>query len=360
MFDLILKVNGISYAGWTTITVFRSMDNLSGTYSFTASDKFPGKPEDWNLRLGYECTVEVGKSVLITGYIEDIAIDYDANSHSITVSGRDKLGDLVDCTWIDEKNEWKNRSARWIIDDLISPFDILLVVDRKAVNQVDQIIPDFKADEGETVAEMIMRLCRMIAILPITYGNGKLLLTQVGSEYVKDSLELGKNIKAGSLSHSNLDRFSQYVVKGQGNGTDMKALSDFVAPSGTFNDTLIERYRPFTIFSEIPTTIKQCQDRAKWEARIRAGRSRMVEYEVQGITQSNGDMWPINALTHVKDPFMDIDEKMLIHSVENEVSENGSITRLSLINPKAYELISEPLTQIKGGFDPRTHESQPL
>lgn len=357
----VLKVDGIEYDGWMSVNITKSIDYLAGAFSFTCSDKNSQKSEKWEIRLGNSCTVEINKQVLITGYIEDVNVEYDDENHVITFSGRDKLGDLCDCSWPSYTNEWKNQRVRDIIDEMCDAFGIPLIVDRRAVTQANKKIETFKIDEGETIAEMISRLCKDIALLPITYGDGKLILTQAGSEYCNDNLSLGSNIKSGSLNHSNRDRFSVYTVKGQGPGNDNKLLTDFIMPAGTIGDDGIDRWRPVILFTEGLATIEKCQERASWEARIRAGKSRTFNYEVASLTQSNGDIWPLNALITVYDPFLGLDDKMLINSIEYNLDVDiGSSTILGLISPKAYELLNTDISQtdLKYGFDPLTMQSQ--
>ena len=67
MNNLILKVDGIEYDGWTSITVSKSIDYLAGTFTFTSSDKFAQKSDKWGIKLGKSCTIEIDKQVLITG-----------------------------------------------------------------------------------------------------------------------------------------------------------------------------------------------------------------------------------------------------------------------------------------------------
>ena len=352
MSDIILRVGGKKFGGWTSATVEKSLFQIAGAFGLAATDRFPGNADKWEFALGDSCTVEIDGQTIITGYIEDIPITYDDMTHNIQVGGRDKTGDLVDCSFIKAANEWKKQTVQSIITALCAPFSIEVTVDSSVTTQANEKIPEFKANEGDVVFDLVAKLCRMKAILPVSYGDGKLTLTRAGTTHkANDTLELGVNIKSAGLEQSNKDRFQTYIVKGQGAGTDEKTLGDILSPAGQIVDEVILRYRPIVIFTETACDVGRCKVRARWEARNRAGASRSVEYEVQGWTQSNRDVWPLNAMVLVKDSCLGINGSLLIAALTFTVNESGTITRLLLVDPETFELLEEPVKTIKTKFD---------
>ena len=349
--EIILKVGGKAFRGWTSAVVEKSLFQITGAFGLNATDIFPGNMQKWGFKLGDECTVEVNGQTIITGYIEDSPITYDNNNHNIQVGGRDKTGDLVDCSFIESPNAWTDQTILHIITALCSPFSIDIVVDNSVTEQANTKVPgEFKANEGDVIFDLIIKLCRSVAILPVSYGDGKLTLTRAGVKYkTHDALELGINVKSGRIDQSNKDRFRTYIVKGQGEGTDEKTPWDITAPAAPpYVDEIILRYRPIVIFSERKCDTGQCIVRAEWEARNRAGQSRNLEYEIQGWVQSNGDIWPLNAMVPVTDSFLGIKNKsFLIASVSFSIDrEAGTITRLSLADPKIFDILAEPITDM--------------
>ncbi|KKM77204.1 hypothetical protein LCGC14_1372370, partial [marine sediment metagenome] len=183
---------------------------------------------------------------------------------------------------------------------------------------------------------------------------GKLYLTGTGTQKAKDSLEFGINILSGNISQSNRDRFQTYIVKGQGKKTDEKTIADASHPVAQHTDEIILRTRPIVIFAETTCDVGYCRDRAKWEAVNRAGQSRTIEYTVQGWTQSNGDVWPLNSLVQVRDSFLQINSTLLIASVNFTINnDQGTVTILTLMHPDAFTLppTAEPIKKIKTGVD---------
>lgn len=356
MSDIILKVAGVEYTGWKDIRVERSLNQVAGAFGFSATDRYPGKPTDWNIRMGQECTVGIDNYILCTGYIDSMNIDYNSQGHTFSISGRDKTADLVDCSFAFKPYLWTGQTVGKVIKNLCSPFGISVTIHSSVATVAATIADDgsgkgFTVGEGNTAFESIIELCQMHAILPISYGDGKLTLTQAGTATITDQLELGKNILSGSFMSSNADRFSRYVAYGQGGGAPTKTGEDTNNCKGEWPDDIVTRERPLVILANNRTTSAQCKDRAKWEARVRAGKSRTLSYTVQGWLQSDGEPWPLNKKVKVKDTLLTTEDPLLIAGVALSLSdEEGSLTELSLVDPKAYELLAEPI-DIKGAYD---------
>ena len=348
MNEIVLKVNGKKFSGWTSVQVEKSLYQITGAFGLATTDKFPGNFDEYKFVLGDACTVEIDDQVVITGHVEDLPMSYDSATHNIQVGGRDKTGDLVDCSFIEEVGEWKNQSIVNIVRALCNPFDISVTVDSSVAAEANgERKETFSVQPGMSIGEMIMPMLKVKGILPVSYGDGKLVLTRAGSESTHDSLETGRNIKSGSINQSITDRFRDYVVRGQGKGNDDKATKVYVGPKGVYTDEVISRYRPKIIIPDDPISGDgDCITLAKWEACNRAGASTTLDYEVQGWTQSNGAVWPLNALVRVKDSVLGINATLLIAAVAFSVDDTtGTITRLSVVKPETFDV--KPTTTIK-------------
>ncbi len=346
-----LKIAGVNYEGWQSVRVERSLGQISGTFGFKATDIFPGQSEKWGIRMGLECTVAVNDKACITGYVDGIDISYSEDSHTFQVRGRDRTGDLVDCSHDSTKTEWKNATVLAILQDLCSPLDVSVSVDPSASAALAEKMLNFKAGEGDAVFETIIKLLSIKAILPVTLGDGKLTLTRRGTEYVNDRIEMGKNVKAGHFAASDTERYNVYIVKSQNIGSDDWDLTSINQPAARHLDSVITRTRPLVVLPGASATVSQCRDRAEWEARTRSGKSRQFEYELVGWTQSNGDLWPLNKLVIVSDEYLDVNESFLITGISQSFDDlGGSITRLGLESPDAYDLLRQTVTK-KSKFD---------
>jgi len=359
--EIELVIEGVSYGGWKMLQVNLSMNQIAGAFGFTVTDKFPGNFGKWAIKMGDECVVGLSGTELINGYVDQINIGYDATSHNIQISGRDKTADLVDCSAVSEQNEWKKITVKSIVKRLCDQHSIEVVVDSSVAADAAKVEASFKFNEGETVAEAIRRVCESKGILPITYGDGKLTLTRAGVTKASDTLVFGENIKSGDLEQSDMDRYSNYIAKAQGTGNDNLTVVDFTQPIGNLEDNVIERYRPLVILSDKKVDNAGAKDLARWEARNRAGQSRALSYVVQGWLQSNDEPWKINRIVEVNDSFLNLQKEFLISALNFSLTESGSETMITLVHPNTYELKPESV-EIKGpsdkGFDPNTQVSQ--
>ena len=367
MMGIKLVVGGKAYEGWQEVIINQSLDHLVGQFNLVISEKFPGHSEPRSFKLGNSCDVGIDDKKIITGYIEKMDISYDRTEHQIQISGRDKLCDLVDCSYIGQ-NQLIKLKIKEIITTLIkneyenNSFDISLDVDSSVSSIMSSEETNFIVNAGDTVFDSINKLCKSRAILPVSYGlSNKLTLTRAGTN-VKcvDSLVLGKNILSGVLMESNTERFSLYKMRGHGTNSTSEKLSFLYSECESEDkygtDLNIPRYRPYVKIIDKETNIEQCNLFAGWERNIRAGQSRSYRYTVQGWKQSNGNPWTINSKIQVVDPFFEVDQILLISEVEYKYSESGGTTTTLTITPvEKFELIENPLTKITTVDDLKLH-----
>lgn len=326
---------------------------MGNYFVVSCGNYFVGENNSWNIKMGDACEILVNGISLCKGLVKDLQIMYSPQMCSLVLIGVDEVSDLIDCSFAQTVNEWKNQSIKSIIENLCSPFDIEVSVATDATSIVSRVLESFKADEGDTVSDIIIRLCRDYGILPISLGDGYLTITRATPTAVTvDTLQLGGNVTVGNYMLNDSDRFSNYIVKGIGQGSDTKTLTDFIEPYGRASDSVIQRYRPMVIFTDSPSDIGSCQIRAKWEANLRAGYSRKLFYTVPGLTQSDGSIWDINMLVPVQDAIMDINDTRLIDSVEYIQGEEniGEFVILGLVDRRTYSATGDA-SQIKGKFD---------
>lgn len=346
----VLLVNGKIYGGWQSASITLGMEQIAGTFELTTTDRWPGHPEQWAINPGDECRLKVGAYTVISGYVDDVAIDYDKESHNIKITGRDKTGDLVDCSALHKSGQWSKANLLTIAEDLCRPFGILV----KAAVDLGKAFPTYSLNDGETAFETLERAARERGILLLSDGRGGLLLTRASQERCPTALVKGRNIERGSGHFSQKDRFQQYIIKGQATGgepfdsaqgpvgersrTDAKKHTQRKA---TVSDTTITRYRPLIIIADQGDGSTYA-DRAQWEMNIRAGRSARATYTVSGWEAQPGRLWRINELITVTDDFIGPPDDLLCAQVKFTLDDSGSRTELELCRVWAFDLINLP------------------
>jgi len=340
--SVVLTVNGTQYGGWTEVEIRRGIEQISGTFTLGVTERWADRSEPWPIKHGDACTVSIDGEVLITGYVDDLLPFFDSQQHAVTVVGRDKTGDLVDCSAIAKTGAWAGRNLLQIATDLCRPFGITVTAD----TDYGQAFKSQALQEGETVFEALDRLARMRGVLLVSDGRGGLVITRSGSDRFPTTLTQGENILSGRGTFSMRDRFQAYICKGQNFGNDFSTPDQNSGPKGNAGDTKVPRYRPLIIVAEDISDSKGLTDRAVWEAAVRMGRSARPEITVQGWRHADG-LWLPNTLVGVKCPYLLQSEQlieMLIVSTTYLLDDKGSRTVIELCRPEGFKLLAVPET----------------
>ncbi len=183
--------------------------------------------------------------------------------------GRDKAGDLYDCSTIEGTGEYKNLKVEAIVTRICAPFGI------NVSTNVDtgEVIPTFNIEQGMSAFEAIQKVCSMRACLAISDGRGGIQITRSGTSRAGGQLIEGNNILAATASYDVSERFSEYICKGQKQGDDNLSTDAYTMNVANIEDANMKRYRPLVIVADGEATKKDCETRAKWEANVRRGRS---------------------------------------------------------------------------------------
>ena len=347
--DLTLTVGGRIHGGWTSVEVVRSMEALVGTFSLGVTERWPGQPRRREIAPGDACTVAIGGDIVITGWVDDVEPSYSADNHAVSIRGRDATGDLVDCSAVHEPGEWHDRKIEAIAADLCQPFGIEVSTE----TYTGKAFKDFRIEEGETVYEAIERACRQRGVLAVSDGAGGLVFTRADPDArVPGALKPGKdgNILAASGRYSNRDRHDSYTVKGQSAGGDGFFGKDAAEPAAEAVDLGIERHRPLVVIAEDQGDGDAFADRARWEANVRAGRSRAVTVTVQGWRHAGGDLWRPNTIVTIDDDWLAANGDMIVAAVKFTRSESGSLAELTLAMPSAFKLLPIAQAEEPGGW----------
>ncbi len=366
---LTLRVGGNIHAGWKEINVRTGIEQLAGTFELSVTERWPEQPEDWVIPAGEYCEVLIGDDPVISGYVDSVNVSYDANSHEIKVTGRDRAGDLVDCSA--PSTAFSNLTLEQIAQQLCKPFNIEVFDETengKKLNKkqkkagkkgqppkktrVAGKVPKQACQNGETVFKTLDKLARTDGVLLVSDREGGLVITRAGmGGDCETVLEFGVNILQASLENSHAALFSEITVKGQAAAPgDSKFDVSKSAPKGsikrapgsTTGNSQITRYRPLIIVAETQADAKRCQQRAEWEAANREAKSKKVTITVQGWREpATGELWEINKMVHVRDPWLRLDGWWLISAVNYKLSEAGSTSVLSLVSDKAFDQLPE-------------------
>jgi len=334
--DVRLEIAGTLYGGWTSISVRRGLDQVAGTFDLAVTERWPGSDIPRPIRPGEACRLLVDGAAVVTGHVDDVQPSYDATSHTVSVSGRDKTGDLVDCSA--PSVQWMGRSLPQVAADLCRPFGIAVRAECPCAAPFQRL----KNNEGDSVFDTLAAAARVRAVLLVTDGSGDLILTRAGTgPRVSTVLELGENILSASAAFSMRDRYSAYTVKGQGVGSDEWDAEAAAHPSGSASDPRVPRHRPLTILAEEQTDAASARERALWEAASRYGRGRSVTVTVLGWSHASG-LWAPGQSVRVRDSWIGLDESLLVSRTAYTLDGKGWRCELTLMPAEAWKLLAVP------------------
>jgi prophage tail gpP-like protein len=333
-----LLINGSTFEGWKSVSIKRNLKSVCGSFSLAVTDSWNYQSQPWRLRPGDACEVFIGSERMLTGYIDDGEPSFSAKDKAIAISGRDKAGDLVDCSADTKEIEYRGLKAERIAAILCQPFGIKVRCDIDTGPALDI----WTIQKSESVAENLAKLAKRSGALVISESSGDILITRNGRVRSSSVIAEGQNMLTGSAKYSHQNRYSRYKVLTNTNGSGLSDSSDSEAGSFIAGleaiavDSTVKRYRPLIVIADSEMNQELVKKRANWERNVRAAQATQVSLSVQGWRQADGRLWSMNELVKIKAPWLGLDMDMLTTSVDFSLSESGTITSLELEPPDAY------------------------
>jgi len=329
-----IRIGANDYTGWTRVNVNTGIETACRSFSFSAT----AHKEDYNELLpfgpGDECEVYLDDDRIVTGYVDSTPADIGPDSHTVGVSGRSITQDLVDCSAMYETGQFLDQNIKQISQALADPYGVTVTCDEPG-----DAFERVAIQTGETVFDLVERLARVRGLLVFDDGDGNLVLARPGTTRATSAIEEGVNVETAHATPDLSMRYSEYTVVSQRKGSDDDNGKVVTEPWYTATDEGISRTRKLLLTAETQVNDGSCEQRAKWEASNRAGRSFVMDVTTDGWRQSNGDLWIPNTLVRVKVTSVGVNEReLLIVSVDYSYGEDGTGCTLYLSLPKAYEL----------------------
>ncbi len=334
-----LQVDGTAYSGWTTVSIERGIDQMTGTFSLRLAARERTGAEDWPIREGAKCRVVLAGAPLITGYIDSLTRFVGPDERGIDVRGRDRTADLVDCSAIHKPGSWRGRKLEQIAAELVKPFGIAIELS----GDTGAAFTKFALQQGETVFAAIERMCRYRGLVAWSAGDGVLRIGNPDSGASIGRLAEGENVISASLTGTTSDRFSDYIVKGQAAGNDQRSGAAVAQVKGEAKDPAIVRYRPLLIIGEEQSDQASLKKRAGWEAAVRSGRSQQAQITVPGWLTADGKPFAHGMRADCDVPSAGIAGQLLIERLSfSRDAEGGTVTTFDLVPPEAWTQLAEP------------------
>lgn len=340
--NIILRIDGIDWKGWKSCQITRTVEAIAGGFALGLTDRWVQGQEALPIAAGAQCEIFAGSDSLIAGYVDKVSHNLSATDHGITIEGRDKSADIVDCGAIHSPGQWTNATVGELASILAKPFGVPVTVQ----GDVGGPFPSFKLEVGETALDAVKRALKQRELLALPDGKGGIVLAKFGQVTMSTVLEQGKNVLKCSSTFDAKERFSEYVVQGQKQGNN-KEFGAACSVMGRVTDAAVQRYRPKVLRADQQGDAAYMRKRAVWEKTTRAAKSTSVHVTVQGWRSDDGQLWQIGHKVRAKLPYLYIDQELLIAKTVFTKSSSGTVCEMDLKDPDAY--LQEPVKPKKGG-----------
>lgn len=344
--------------GWESIRITRGIERCPNDFTLQMSEQFKGELQGVSVFPGDEFTLAIENKKgeiepVITGFIDRYVPSINKSAHSISVSGRGKCQDLVDCSAIYENGAFVNMTLEKIAEALLKPFNIKIVVTEATKKHITKVIPSFPLMYGETVIEIIERIAQYVRVLVYEDNFGRLVLDTVSTTRMKSGIQEGQNVQAANIVYANDQRFKDYYgyYTAIDNFNDVAGHATALQAVNPVSDGGITRYRPKIFIMEggdVQATTLQA--RLSWECNRRAGRGQALRVQVDSWRDGSDNLWQPNTIVPVHIPTLKIVNKdMLIGEVTYiRNGQQGTIAELVLMPPEAYA--PRPIVFIKSNL----------
>lgn len=332
-----LWVDGTLHEGWTAAEVALDLDQLCGGFTLELTREWlkDGRVERLDIPAGAACRLDIDGSTVVTGYVDKAGTRHDGNSHTVSASGRDKAGDLVDCSA--DIREFHGQKLEAIVAALARPFGVTV----KAVTDTGEPFARFAPNAGDSVSECIERLCRQRGVLAWSDGLGAVLIGRVVAGPPVATLARGTHILAAGFDDDHSQRFSEITTKGSREGDDDTDGEATAHGEGRARDAGIKRHRPLLLVPETQGTPQGLGDRAAWEVNHRRAKGRRAILTVRGWAHGGG-LWRPGQTVTLADDWLPASGDWLIGSVRLRKGAQGTLAELTCYPPGAFDVLAEP------------------
>lgn len=349
MADLVLRIDDRDFSGWTSMQVQRELDSLADSFDLElVADSASALAQ---ITEDSACQILLDGETVLSGYVDEVGRSYDASSRKLTISGRSRAGDLVDCSAV--HLSWSKTPILQIARDICDPFGI--DVDNLLFEELPTE-PFFKIEQGETCFAALDRLARSHGTRIVSWPDGSLRFTRTGTlRYPDVIIEAGLNVESGGVVERSNERFSRYIFRAQLAASDDN-FGASASPKYEVTDDGVSRHRPLVVDVDGQRGVKALEEAAAWERNTRAGRARMLTYSVvdpidpRSSWRHKHGIWEPNIIVTVRDGELDIEGEFLVTSVTLSRDDSGTRTQLQLVHAQAYDIKKPPKKKGKKGF----------
>lgn len=323
-----LIAGGVPYTAWTSISIKYDAKSPERSFSVMAADEAPDLiSAAWAFEPGNPVQVLGTGTLILDGFINTLDIDLEAEAHQMTVAGRCKGQDAVDCSVKHKTHEWRDKKLDAIANDTGNNTKFI----------TDEALPNLsvvRANPGEKVAQFISRHARVSGHFISSTPQGKVKISKHGKERHAGAIVEGVNLLKGKATFDDKQRHASIKAKSQRHiGTKETATRiqeeaiDAGARAGRF----------LALMPHVDMSKGQARTRATHARDVRKGMSVKFTATLVGWRDEGGMIWTAGNLVYCHSILLHLDQDLCIESVELHQDEGsaGTTATLQLVSPEA-------------------------
>lgn len=324
-----LAVGGKRLKGFQEVNITRSTENATISFALKATN--PAWSDDaWALKVGAEVELTANGTLVAKGYIDEYeSTEGEGDSKEVSISGRSKSQDFVDCPPAKHKT---GRIENKTLVDAAKEFDEFGVGIKTDVADL-RPIPKIQRGPEETAFQTIERYAKAEGVMLVGEPDGSINITRVGQKRHAGVIEHGKKpILRISVKYSAKDKKSPVITKSQSDlGVEDSALR---REQKVYDDT-VGRYRPAIRFLEREGGDRDVKRRGEWKRLRQHGSGTQVNLSLAGWRDKGGTLWTPGHLVAVSWPAERLDQDLSVSTVTFTQNDKGTIAALTLVEPKS-------------------------
>ncbi len=325
-------VGGQKFSSWEKVNVRASVKEAARSIELVVAAEFGPDVVAQVFQDQTPIAAYAGSDLIFTGYVDDMKPELGSDGPStITISGRSKGADAIDCSADHTKPDYVNRTLDQIAQDQ-DAYGIGFTTDTTFAP-----IDRFRFNPGETLFRGLEILARDHGVTLAGQSDGSIKFTTAGANPPRQGGYLLEdfNIKRGSSSHNSANRHSEVHVHGQAAKGTGKQNTQINAKA---TDDTVGRHRPVHVLHRGNATQDRVTKHAQHRRNREAGNGLTAVITTPGWRDETGALWLPGNKVWVSSPFLQISQDMLIESADyqQDGTDEGTRVVLNLVDPRAH------------------------
>lgn len=318
--------------------VQRSIESFCGSFSVELRQDVDCKKND-------NVVIYSNNEKIITAKIENITDNVDKSTYSLSISGRDKTGELIDSHM--KPKIYKQKTFKSLVQAVLKDngYNFKIIEDVITSRLID------KTEDGghNKIFDFLDEYAKKAQVLLFTDEDGDLVITREGSDLAVNVLD-SNNILQSTLDTNINESYKFIDVYGsiKNNYSTKRNLQ-----KASIVNNLSNTNKRLIVKVSNNSSYKTLNLMANWYKNVKQATGSKYECSVKEHSQG-GLLWKPNSVVNIIDNRKSINGVFLIQGVKYRSGASGNITDLSIVNlgsfglPPANNLLSK---LIRAGSD---------